>query len=135
MLKLPDARRFSNRLLFYHLPVLAYAAVIALLSSMQYLGGPKLGDWGLDKLIHCVEYGILAWLILRSLSVIESGLSRTRILIIALVLVAVYAGLDEYLQSFVPGRDSTPADFAADLVGGLIVGAVWRARTEHPTRS
>ncbi len=135
MFKLPDPRRFSNRLIFYHLPVLVYAAAIATFSSMQYLSGPKLGDWGLDKLIHFVEYGILTWLLLRSLSATQSGLDHTRILLIALVLVTAYAGLDEYLQSFVPGRDSTAADFAADVAGGLIVGLVWRARSEHPTGS
>lgn len=131
MFKLPDARKFSNRLFFYHLPALAYAALIAFLSRMPYLGGPKLGNWGLDKLIHCVEYGVLTWLVLRSLSAIQSGLDRTRILLIALALIAAYAGLDEYLQSFVPGRDSTPADFAADLIGGVIVGLIWRARFAH----
>lgn len=131
---LPEPRNLLNRLIFYHLPALSYAALIAVLSRMPYLSGPKLGDWGLDKLIHCVEYGILTWLLLRSISAIESGLSRTRIVAVALLLVAVYAGLDEYLQSFVPGRDATPADFAADLVGGLLVGLVWRARSEHPSK-
>ncbi len=132
MLKLPDAKKFSNRLFFYHLPVLAYAALIAYLSGMPYLSGPKLGDWGLDKLIHCVEYGILTWLVLRSLSAIQSGLDRTRILLIALILVAAYAGLDEFLQSFVPGRDSTVADVAADIAGGVLVGLVWWAKSGRP---
>lgn len=128
MFKLPDSAKLANRLVFYHLPVLAYAGLIAFLSSMPYLSGPKLGEIGLDKLIHCVEYGILTWLLLRSLSTTKSGFGRTGILLVALVLVAAYAGLDEYLQSFVPGRDSTAADFAADVAGSLLVGILWRAR-------
>ncbi|MBK7142409.1 MAG: VanZ family protein [bacterium] len=122
------AQSLGRRLLWYHLPVVLYAAAIASLSAIPNLSGPKLSDFGGDKLIHCLEYGIFTWLILRSLESMPTGVGRTGLILFAIGLAAAYAGLDEYLQSFVPGRDSSVADFAADTVGSVLVALVWRSK-------
>lgn len=111
----------ARRLLWYHLPVLLYASAIMTLSSIPFLGGPSLSVVGLDKLIHGVEYGILTWLLLRSIHSTNSGINVASLITITLLVVAAFSGMDEYLQSFVDGRTSSVADFAADMVGcGLV---------------
>lgn len=122
------SNNLTRRLLLYHLPVLAYASAIMTLSSIPFLGGPNLSVIGLDKLIHCVEYGILTWLLIRSLSAANSGLNVAGLLVITILVVAAFSGLDEFLQSFVPGRTSTVADFAADMVGCGLVCWFWRSK-------
>ena len=72
---------------------------------------------GLDKLVHGVLYAILgvslAWSKLRT----GSKIPGYRLLLIGLV----YGYLDEWHQSFVPGRFPSWEDGLADVVG-LIIG-------------
>ena len=72
---------------------------------------------GLDKLVHGVLYAILgvslAWSKLRT----GSKIPGYQLLLIGLV----YGYLDEWHQSFVPGRFPSWADGLADVVG-LIIG-------------
>jgi VanZ family protein len=66
---------------------------------------------------HFTEYFILSLLILRA---IRDGLHTTKFawaLIIALV--AGYASLDEFHQSFVPGRTAAITDVLLDTTGGI----------------
>ena len=88
------------------------------LSSLSDLNSPLHFPQS-DKLMHLGEYGVLAALLflpgLRPLPVLG--------------LTAVYAALDEFHQSFVPGRDASPWDWAADVVGVLLVlglHALWQ---------
>jgi VanZ family protein len=98
--------------------VVAWAALIFGLSSIPDLGS-GLGGWDLvlRKLAHAVEFGVLAALLVRAL--------RDRWWAIALGI--AYALSDEIHQSFVPGREGAPLDFAIDSVG-VVVGAVLAAR-------
>jgi VanZ family protein len=79
------------------------------------------------KCAHFTEYFILSLLVLRG---IRAGRPGTRfawaLLVVAIVL--AYASLDEYHQSFVPGRTAAVRDVLIDTTGGaaaqLIVGLV-----------
>jgi len=47
------------------------------------------------------------------------------------LLIATYAGLDEWHQHFAPGRSCDPLDWLADMTGTtLAVVAWWRARSQ-----
>ena len=74
-----------------------------------------------DKVVHFIEYLVLAFLLYRGLrGDARGGMNGV---LAALVLLGVgIAGLDELYQSIVPGRDSSLADLASD-VGGIAVGA------------
>lgn len=73
-----------------------------------------------DKLAHAVTYAIFTILVWR-----VSGPNRRFIL--ACVLVVLYGGIIEIIQSFTPGRMMSGYDFIANTLGVLIAGLLlWR---------
>jgi VanZ family protein len=66
---------------------------------------------------HFTEYFILSLLVLRGL---RAGRKQTRLVwaAVALLAVAAYASLDEFHQSFVPGRTAAVSDVVLDTTGG-----------------
>ena len=80
----------------------------------------------LDKLAHFSEYALSGWLLFRALN--RSGVRRLTGWLGAVAAVAALSAGDEWLQSHVPGRDSSPIDWLADLLGGMIGATLpgWR---------
>ena len=80
-----------------------------------------LADWHelIRKCGHFVEYFILSVLILRGLRAgrRESHLAWT---LLAILLVAGYASMDEFHQRFVPGRTPAVRDVLIDTTGGIV---------------
>jgi len=109
-------------------PVL-WAGAIFVGSSLPGSSVQKLLWVSWDKVYHVVEFGVLAVAIAWALVRIRTTPWSPIILAIGFVISAVYAPLDEYHQSFVPGRDASLVDMAADWVGCIIgtVGA-WGIR-------
>jgi VanZ family protein len=72
---------------------------------------------------HFIEYFVLSLLILRG---IRAGRHGTRLAwaAVAILLVAGYAALDEFHQSFVPGRTAAISDVLLDTSGGITAQAV-----------
>lgn len=70
------------------------------------------------KCAHFTEYFVFSLLILRSF---REGRTETRFAWIALtvLIVAAYASLDEFHQSFVPGRTPAVRDVLIDTAGGI----------------
>jgi len=75
------------------------------------------------KCAHFTEYFILSLLILRG---IRAGRHGTKLAwaVLAIVIVAGYASLDEFHQSFVPGRTPAVTDVLIDTTGGAAAQAV-----------
>jgi VanZ family protein len=67
---------------------------------------------------HFTEYFILSILVLRG---IRAGRREARIVwaVAAITVVACYASLDEFHQTFVPGRTPAVADVLLDTIGGI----------------
>ncbi|HXF99124.1 MAG TPA: VanZ family protein [Gaiellaceae bacterium] len=102
------------------LPVLGWAALIFVLSSVPDLG-TGLGGWDtlLRKLAHLTEYAVLGLLLARALAQPTA----------AAALGTLYAISDEIHQAFVPGRSGAPLDVAIDAVGVVAGVLLWqRAR-------
>ena len=99
------------------LPAALWALGLFLLSEVR--GTPSAVEAFLpvpDKLVHLVLYlafgGSLAW---------AKRASRTEVPhALLLVLGAVYGAIDEWHQSFVPGRTPEFSDWLADLAGVLV---------------
>lgn len=110
---------------FYWLLVALYMGVIFFVSAQAPVDGlDVLGETGLDKVVHAVEFGILAFLMLSALS--ASGIRKLPVLfIIAGLASTLYAVSDEIHQLHVPGRTSTIGDVIADVVGITIVIILW----------
>ena len=87
------------------------------------------------KCAHVAEYAILAAFLLRALSKSQERLSRATAS--AFIFAAIYAAFDEFHQSFVPSRTSSPYDVAIDTAGALAGLAIYwqrmrRTSTHNP---
>ena len=81
------------------------------------------------KCAHLTEYAILAALICRALRV-----HRKRVLVLAFLLTAVCAVLDEFHQSFVASRTASPWDVAIDCIGALAGLALYSLFSNRKSR-
>lgn len=123
-----------GRKLWLALPPFLHAGFIFYLSSQSHLPSTPGGD----KLAHFVAYGLLGGLIVRALF-FRMPERRTALLFIGAVLATLYGISDEFHQSFVPGRDASAADAAADCAGAIFGSAAavvlygWLSRRRSPT--
>ncbi len=69
-----------------------------------------------DKLLHLGAYAVLGALVAGALAARIGG---ARAVGLAALIAAGYGATDEWHQSYVPGRDADPADWAADAVGAI----------------
>ena len=107
------------------LPPLLLMAVIYFFSAQPDLtSGLGLVDLIGRKVIHAAEYALLCFLWWRTL---RGPLGGQRAAIAALAISVSYAGLDEYHQSFVRGRNGSPVDVAIDALGAG-AAAAWLGR-------
>jgi len=86
------------------------------------------------KVAHFSEYAVLAFLARRAFITSSSAFIHRYRFQIGLLLVVVYALLDEYHQSFVPSRTSSIYDSAIDVAGGitvLLLFKLYRKRTSE----
>ena len=113
----------------YALLTIAYLAGIAWLSSIPDLGvssGDPLAQLA-SNLFHIPLYAGLTFCLLRTIS---AGTARAKLPWVlsgfTLLATGTYAALDEWHQSFVPGRYASPSDFLLDLLGILAMLLVLR---------
>jgi VanZ family protein len=113
------------------LPAIGWALAIFAFSSMPASSIP--GPWGDYSLLgHFVEYAILAALLVFAVGRPRLGTALALTLLLAC---SLYAVSDEFHQSFVPGRDPDPIDWAADTAGaGVAIAAIEAARRRRPRR-
>lgn len=118
------ARRPQHRRLFWRwLLVLGYSGSIFVVSAIPGNALPALKIS--DKLLHAVEFGGLAVLFCRALSVQMPMRSRRFVLAVSLITAMGYGAVDEAHQLLVPRRMADFADFVADSLGALLGGWGW----------
>jgi VanZ family protein len=86
------------------------------------------------KTWHFIEYAILAALLYRGLRAGRPPRWQKRLAVAAGLIAWGFGFLDEFLQSFVPGRRGSPFDWAVDTAGlltGLALVFFW-ARRKKP---
>ncbi|HXX19469.1 MAG TPA: VanZ family protein [Candidatus Acidoferrum sp.] len=117
------------------IPVLQWLFPHAAMQTLQHF------HFLIRKCAHFTEYFILSLLILRG---IRGGRRETHLrwALIAIIVVAGYASLDEFHQMFVPGRTAAVTDVLLDTTGGIAAQvvaalfALWfhvREQREAPT--
>jgi VanZ family protein len=124
MVTRPPKRSFFRLFMGFWLPVLAYVSVIFALSSQANLQSPLRFANG-DKIAHLGEYLVLGLLLVRA---VRAHLRVSRPLFAAMIaigILVVVGASDEFLQSFIPGRQSDVFDLLADAVGGAIAQFVY----------
>ncbi len=81
-------------------------------------------DWGVskpDKWAHLIAFGVLAFMLWRFAETFRRPLAGRQVMALVVVLV-VYAAIDEYTQQFV-GRSTDVGDWLMGLVGmGAVLG-------------
>ena len=105
----------------YHLPVILYGALVLGVSSIPNLRTPEVKLLASDKIAHFLEYAFFALLAFRSTSHLVTSKSKSLPFVIALLWLAVFAVIDEVLQSFIPGRHSDWLDYVFDQAGAVAV--------------
>jgi VanZ family protein len=115
-------------MLRYWLPVVAYTTLIFYLSSLPH-PEDKLPNFLFeqlgDKLLHAVEYAVLAFLCYRAFRHAAGPRAASKALILAIGAASLYGMTDEVHQAFVPLRESSWSDWIADTAGA-VAGAVGR---------
>jgi VanZ family protein len=117
----------AARQLLWLLPLGVMAGMALVSHQSQTPDMPRGGD----KLLHGAAFGALGatWVI-----ALQQGRSVRTTYLLSLALSALWGAVDEWHQSFVPGRDASWGDFVADGLGaalgaGIAVGGVfWRRR-------
>lgn len=110
-------------------PVALLLAYEFFLSSQPDLPGPPLPISSGDKLGHAAYFFLVASLAYRALRFGERRPRRRAAWTVVLATLA-WGVLDEWHQSFVPGRETEALDVAADAAGALLAALVseriWR---------
>ena len=117
------------QVLWYWVPAVLYAGAIFFLSSQSH-PEEQLPSFLLenvsDKVLHAVEYGILAVLCFRTFRWAAGPAVALQAVVLAIVTASVYGITDEVHQLFVPFRESSWLDWLADTIGAAIGALSWR---------
>lgn len=115
-----------GRGLCYGMPVLLYAGLIFILSSLSEFHGELPFFSGYDGLLHLGEYYLLGWLLMRWLLSKRSTFWSTHARPISILIGILYGLADEWHQSFVPGREATLRDVFFDSLGVVAAALTYR---------
>ena len=105
----------------FWLPVLIWAGIIFWLSSIPNLESGLEQDFILRKIVHVLEYAILAFLLIRAISTQD----WKKAIIFSAIIAFLYALSDEYHQSFVFGREGSLWDVGVDSIGIILILILW----------
>lgn len=112
------------------IPAVAILVTSCVLSSMPTIEAMP-SFWNADKLVHIVCFGGLAfWVafgLCRPVCSWRKRLNGFWLWIVPLAFVAVYGVVDEFHQSFTPGRSCSALDWGADVVGATLGSAAHMA--------
>ncbi len=116
------------RALWFWGPVVLYAAAIFHFSSLpnpeEELPELLIKEVS-DKVLHLVEYGILGALCHRAFRWAAGPVAARQAVMLAICMAALYGLSDEVHQSFVPSREASWLDWAADSVGAVAGAIGW----------
>lgn len=94
----------------------ALAATIVVASGRGQVAAPDIVDF--DKVAHAAVFGLLATLVHRN------GFPPRQAWL-PVLLVSLFGALDEWHQSFTPGRSVEVADWVADTVGAALAVTIY----------
>jgi len=74
---------------------------------------------GSDKVAHLIAYGVLGATVFFAFTPGKRCSFPRKYIIMAVLVALIYGILDEFHQSFIPGREVSAGDVLADLTGGI----------------
>ena len=105
--------------------VIAWCAVIFILSAQSNLQLPDSLPASSDKVAHFWLYGVLGWLWARAVRAGHPGWTAAAVVLSAVAFTGLYGLSDEWHQVYVPGRCADLYDALADVCGGTVGGAAF----------
>lgn len=109
----------------YQVPLVVWAVIVYFLSVDPDLRRMFNTSAGLDKIIHALLYFVLCWLAWRAFHKQDLySMLRNGAFLGAFIFCLVYSVMDEYNQSFIPGRTPEFFNVVADMGGALLFIAI-----------
>ncbi|GMW00874.1 MAG: hypothetical protein AMXMBFR84_20110 [Candidatus Hydrogenedentota bacterium] len=119
---------------YYAVATALYCTVIWIASANPDLSPAELPLEGLDKVIHMVEYAVLATLVSLGMRRSRRGWSEWALCFGPMFFALAYGTVDEIHQLFVPNREFDLGDIVANFAGGALAQSVlcyfWGRRTK-----
>jgi len=84
-----------------------------------------------DKLAHLTVYALLCFALIYAFTAQYRRSARGLVAGVSLLICLFYGISDEFHQSFVPGRDPSVSDVAADFLGALLACILWSWWSKH----
>ena len=110
----------------YWLPIIIYCLLIFIQSSFPYPERlPKLSN--MDKVANFIEYTVLGALFLRAFRTLQFKYKNRLLIVLSIIASIVYGLSDELHQYYIPYRNASFMDFAADTAGSIL-GVLFAAR-------
>ena len=106
-----NKKTYKYILIFYIITILA-------LSTIPGGSIPKIDIWSFDKILHIIEYSILAFLMINALK-IPSNVSILGIIVFGIA----YGGFNEIWQGLIADRSASIYDAIANGIG-MIIGSL-----------
>ncbi len=107
------------------LPALTMTGAIFAAASLPGKYQPTFLHGGVDKYAHAVAYGILAASYLFAFGRDLPRRFPVRTSLTTILICLIYGGLEEWYQSFIPGRRPDKVDLEADMIGVMAVILLW----------
>lgn len=102
----------------FRIILIVYLFVILALSTIPDGAIPKFDIFTIDKLLHIIEYFILAFLAINAIKI-----PSTKIIILIIIVGIVYGGFNEIWQGFVADRFASIYDAIANGIG-MVIGSI-----------
>lgn len=108
-----------HKVVLVYLPLVFYWILLFTLTSLPSQSVPSVGVN--DKLEHSLAYFGLSFLLyLTLLFQKKSDFLKKYAAIFTILIILIYAVLDEVHQLLIPGRSCEMLDFLADMLGGIV---------------
>lgn len=117
---------YSNKCkVIFSIPLILNILALALYSLQSGVQAPEI-IFGIDKVYHFLAFFILG-IFARIFSEVNYHRYNNIIrLALSIIIVSIYGVIDEGIQYFVPGRDSSQYDLLADFAGVAVSSLFWK---------
>ena len=121
---MPKKMMKMKRLAIAHLPWILMMTTISVQSSISDISLPDIGFDLMDKLLHFLVFGFLGILMVRGFHLQPLISNKLTGYIFIIILGLLFSAIDEWHQSFVPGRTADIWDWVADSAGIITFSAI-----------
>ena len=109
----------------YHAPWQILMLIIFIQSSVRMIDLPEIGINWFDKIVHFLVYGMLGFLLARSILQLKTMKIKKYYFIWSITITSFYGMTDEFHQLFTAERVCSSGDWLADTLGSILFVAIY----------